>query len=370
MIAGYVYKITNLINNKIYIGYTTKTPEERWKQHVQTAHGAGKDSNSLFKKAIRKYGPENFKIEPLEECDSIEKLKEREIYWISYYNSYAFKEGGYGYNSTPGGDGVHGYGTKGVKGYDILTGEEKYSYPSTAEAEFVHCRGIHESCSKKGEHTADGLVWFYADEVEGLSQDEITKLVHDRFPTLVYQLDLKTGAVVHLYRNTTEASEASQSSQGNIIEACLGNRRLAAGYQWCYQRDIDKRINHPVEELPVKGLSVNQYSLSGTLINTWQNIRTAANAINISESHISQVCNGKRQKAGGFQWRLADENIPSLPDIRKPKIKDLTTGEIFETINNAAKAYGISHATANKIANGIPSNKYPNIKLMLIYEEG
>ena len=35
---GYVYKVTNLLNNKVYIGITTKTIEERWKCHIDTAY--------------------------------------------------------------------------------------------------------------------------------------------------------------------------------------------------------------------------------------------------------------------------------------------------------------------------------------------
>lgn len=102
---GYIYKITNIINNKIYVGLTTKTPEERWKQHVSTAHKLNhKDSKCLFKRAIRKYGQDNFKLEIIDIADSEEELKEKEIYWIKKLKSYAFDDDGYGYNSTRGGD--------------------------------------------------------------------------------------------------------------------------------------------------------------------------------------------------------------------------------------------------------------------------
>ena len=92
---GRIYKITNLINNKVYIGQTINTLQERWWGHCQNVN-----SNSykmVIKRAIKKYGKESFKIELLEECDQ-KLLNEKERFWINYYNS--FKEG---YNSTIGG---------------------------------------------------------------------------------------------------------------------------------------------------------------------------------------------------------------------------------------------------------------------------
>ena len=106
-----VYKITNIINNKNYIGITTRGLENRWKEHLSVANNQNsKDYNALFKKAIRKYGQENFKIELLENCNSIENMKEKEKFYIAKYNSYAFSPNGWGYNFTIGGDGVFGYG--------------------------------------------------------------------------------------------------------------------------------------------------------------------------------------------------------------------------------------------------------------------
>lgn len=93
---GIIYKITNKINNKVYIGKTLETLEKRWKQHQ-------KDSLRFLDRplyrAINKYGIENFTIEIIEQPD-IELLSERESYWIKHYNSFHI-----GYNATLGGDG-------------------------------------------------------------------------------------------------------------------------------------------------------------------------------------------------------------------------------------------------------------------------
>lgn len=90
---GIIYKITNKVNGKSYIGQTRYTIEFRWRQHQH------KKDNTYFHNAIHKYGIQNFNVEVLEECD-VEKLNSREIFYIAKYNT--FKEG---YNLTIGGEG-------------------------------------------------------------------------------------------------------------------------------------------------------------------------------------------------------------------------------------------------------------------------
>lgn len=98
MNIGYIYKITNKINGKVYIGQTSKTIEERWKRHIIDTKRKDR-KNSAIQNAILKYGKENFSIEEIEKCD-ISELNNREIYWIAFYDSFHN-----GYNCTLGGDG-------------------------------------------------------------------------------------------------------------------------------------------------------------------------------------------------------------------------------------------------------------------------
>lgn len=79
---GYIYKITNKVNNKIYIGQTRVNIEIRWKEHIRHS----KYSKMLIHKAINKYGYNNFSIECLEIC-SLEDLDYKEEYYINIYNS-------------------------------------------------------------------------------------------------------------------------------------------------------------------------------------------------------------------------------------------------------------------------------------------
>ena len=93
---AYIYKITNDINNKIYIGKTEFSVEKRWKEHCRDSQKENKQNRPLYK-AMKKYGLNHFHIEVIEKTD---RGEEREKYWIEYYGS--FKKG---YNATLGGDG-------------------------------------------------------------------------------------------------------------------------------------------------------------------------------------------------------------------------------------------------------------------------
>lgn len=94
---GYIYKIINDINNKVYIGQTTLKIKDRFYQHINSAQN-NKINTHLYS-AMRKYGTEHFQIQLIEEVDD-NLLSKREQYWIKYYNSYKA-----GYNSTIGGEG-------------------------------------------------------------------------------------------------------------------------------------------------------------------------------------------------------------------------------------------------------------------------
>ena len=93
---GVIYKITNQINGKSYVGQTTTSLSQRMASHRR--------ANSVIGKAIRKYGWENFSVEVLEECDTKEQLNEREIFWIAALNCKTPN----GYNRSDGGEGATG----------------------------------------------------------------------------------------------------------------------------------------------------------------------------------------------------------------------------------------------------------------------
>lgn len=115
-----VYKITNKINNKAYIGCTYKqTVESRWKQHLYTAKTFSGQYKSKLYPAMQKYGIVNFEIQVLTKCKNTIQLSEYEKKYIQKYNTVQN-----GYNISHG-----GYLGACIKGVD------HYAYISISESE-------------------------------------------------------------------------------------------------------------------------------------------------------------------------------------------------------------------------------------------
>ena len=123
---GYIYKITCIPTQKIYIGKTQTSVAYRWTEHCKVAflpsHG---DYNFPFHRAIRKYGKDSFIIETIDEVKDNEELKQKEIFWIKKYNSYYN-----GYNATLGGDGNNKYNYDDIVEYYL---SHNYSLSATCE---------------------------------------------------------------------------------------------------------------------------------------------------------------------------------------------------------------------------------------------
>jgi group I intron endonuclease len=97
-----IYKVTNKINGKEYVGQTVKSLKQRKQKHISDV--TKQRNNFHFHNALRKYGSDNFTWKILQKCDIIEELNKLEIYYIGLYNTFEK-----GYNLTLGGGGNLGY---------------------------------------------------------------------------------------------------------------------------------------------------------------------------------------------------------------------------------------------------------------------
>lgn len=118
-----IYKITNQINQKSYIG-KSKDIEERWKYHLRPSSWE-QEPNKLLYRAFKKYGISNFSFTIIELIDDYNKSGQREQYWIQYFNSY-----NNGYNATLGGDG----------GITVSDPRKKYGKLTTQEVIYLRKR--------------------------------------------------------------------------------------------------------------------------------------------------------------------------------------------------------------------------------------
>ena len=89
----WIYKITNKVNGKVYIGQSIRPIEFRYRRHIKDALRGKLDTH--FARAIRKYGENSFYIEEIDTAETQDELNRKEQFWIRYYNSVID-----GYNET------------------------------------------------------------------------------------------------------------------------------------------------------------------------------------------------------------------------------------------------------------------------------
>lgn len=202
-----IYKIYNDINDKLYIGKTEKTIEERFKEHCQECTRDHRNHRPLYS-AMKKYGKEHFFIQEIENITDISILEEREIYWIEYYNSY-----GKGYNATKGGDGKHLCNAKLIlelwnDGFALKEIQEitKYSRETIKQV-------------FKNNNISDEDV---------LNRGNLLK------SQPINMIDKDTNIVIKTFKSFTEAGVFTNKKMGyrHIQEVCAGKRKTAYGYKW------------------------------------------------------------------------------------------------------------------------------------------
>ena len=123
---GYIYRTTNKINQKIYIG-------KRKGAFEPTYFGSGR----YLKRALAKYGGENFTVDIIEYCSSLKEQNEREKYWIAYLRANGYKM----YNIADGGDGgdiFHALNNK--RQNQVISKLKQNSYFATLSSEEVQIK--------------------------------------------------------------------------------------------------------------------------------------------------------------------------------------------------------------------------------------
>lgn len=214
---GYIYKITNKLNNKIYIGKTERDVQTRWKEHVR--HSTIYPNIPLYR-AILKYGEENFIIEIIEECSS-QNIDNREIHWINYYNTYH----GQGYNCTGGGEG----GIKPAPQAEINEIAKRYL---NGERLDLLCKEFHHDYEKIRKQL-----------VEEKNITINTQAGPMKNAKAIVAINPKNGEIVKEYVSISEASR-DLCKEGknprvvyNHIQAVLGKKNIRYGYKWDYKKN-------------------------------------------------------------------------------------------------------------------------------------
>lgn len=232
----YIYKTTNKVNGKIYVGKRVYR-----KKDDKSYYGSG----TILKRAIKKYGKDNFVKEIIEWCLTREELNQREIYWISKLDA---RNSLIGYNLASGGEGGN-LGKEAVKKIgDALRGRKR-------SAEF--CKAV--SIGLSGKPKSKEHVKSVADALRGKKRaqkiiDKMSCAMKEKYANgwespvkrNVYQYNKCTGDYQTNYSSITKAAETSGVTRKAISNNCIGKSKSSAGYIWSYKKvkniknEIDK----------------------------------------------------------------------------------------------------------------------------------
>ena len=183
-----IYKHTNVINGKVYIGQTSVTTQSRWR------NGGGYQGSPHFYAAIKKYGWINFSHEILATVETMEEANKLEQFYIQYYNS-----------------------THPDHGYNIQLGGSNHLH---SEAEKLHLRNV---ILKKWEDVN--------------FRQKIMQNIHpiDRSYCSQKVLCVETGKIYE--SQLSAAKDIGLKSSAGISKCCTGERKTAGGYHWRYIRE-------------------------------------------------------------------------------------------------------------------------------------
>jgi group I intron endonuclease len=253
---GYIYKITNKISKKCYIGETkSKNVESRWNQHINTIE-KNKGCPAL-RDAVKKYGWDNFKFEVLIICFDDDRF-EYEKQYIKKYNSKVPN----GYNTTDGGEGG---------GFQGETHSEE-----TIKNIKETCRKMYDTEEKRKEH---GKV--VKEAMKGINIRE-RMFKSEKWKEAVE--NMRDGRRKN-YNNDEKIEKIRQSvlnyySENNSIKK---HRKIMA---------------------KARGKKVCQYSLEGKFIKMYESFSEAERQTGTHRDCISLVTKGKLKHANGFFWKL------------------------------------------------------------------
>lgn len=279
---GFIYKFENNITQEKYIGQTIRSINKRYYEHIcrlETTYDSQK--NSKFHQALLIYGINNFSFVVLEECQN-DKLNEREIYWINYYDSFYN-----GYNMTRGGSGLSFYDREEI----LELWQQQYSF-----SEILNII----NCSKT---TLTNIL----NELN-IPLEERRKRANLYKTKKVQQYTLNE-EYIQTFNSVKEAAKAVNSYTSSISYACNHKLTCAAQFLWKYEDDITDItffVKQAKKSSHHRNQPVNQYDLNGNFIQTFKTMTEAKNAIGAkSITSITNACTGRSKTAYGFKWKYA-----------------------------------------------------------------
>ena len=284
----YIYKATNKINGKSYIGQTVDYKSRVW-QHMRCYE----KEDCKFHDAIKEFGSDNFDWEVLETCNGKEKANDLERKYIELFNSYRN-----GYNDNKGG--VGGHNARAIVCLK-LDGEFVKRYDSAADAEkdgFNNANVL--LCCKNKLYTCKNHLFMFEDDYKENGAKQYIK-PESSSKRKVIQCDLD-GNFISRYDSVQEASEKTGANRTTISGVLSKKYKSANGFIFVYEEDF------PIKDLSIyqkkkKGRKVAQIDIeSGEIVNIYDRIADAGRALGVNYKVIHKVVDMPDRTAFGYKW--------------------------------------------------------------------
>jgi group I intron endonuclease len=266
---GFIYKITNIVSGKCYIGETVRpNPETRWKQHIQKINKG--EGCPALRDAINKYGIDSFMFEVLIICFDEDRYK-YETEYIKKYNCQVPN----GYNILPGGQ--YGGSRLGIKFSD----ESK--------------KKISEACKAFYRENPNHYETYREKHREAMDKVDLSSAVKNSEKWKKAIQEGRIGGKAH------KDGKISEETKEKIRESVLKY----------YEENTDsKNINiekHREAMAKAKGRKVAQYTNDNEFIKEYNSISEAGRLSEAKTSNIQRVLSGYSKTAGGYIWKYVDE---------------------------------------------------------------
>lgn len=329
--AWCIYKHTNKINGKVYIGQTCQEPERRWQ------NGQGYNPNCPFGKAIAKYGWDGFIHEIIEtDIPTLDEANKREEYYISYFHSYIGDDYCNGYNATKGGDNGEHLGKKVVC---IETGEVFATAKAAGERYNVNSHGILGCCNNLPYmNTAARLHWCFEEEYNPNNIQELKPYNGGQNkPIYCFELDKSFDTIA-------QAARELHINHTDISECCSKKRITTHDLHFCYEEEKNNPSFKINERLAViRCIETQEVFGSAT---------AAGESVGRAASNIIRVCRDGGT-CGGKHWEyLRKPPKNARGGNNKKAVRCKTTGDIFESAADAGRKTGCCASSIGACCNG------------------
>ena len=333
---GYIYKITCLINNKIYIGQTIQTPQKRFQGHI--SESKRENTSMVIAKAIRKYGKENFKIEQIamviENTQDLlyESLNQLERECILKYKS---TDRNIGYNIDDGGHS----GTIAKKAVDIyyIDGTFIETVDSRRKASELYNINEDDISAVCNGHMGNIRCEYVFRDV-GVPFDYYS--IESPYYKLIYRFTLDGKDMTTFYSNVQAMNSVGLTYISPIMSALDNPHMQIKGYWWSTKPEFNYQGWKNKRKVDLYNATTLEF------IDTYDSVSECARQISVSSGDVSAMCNGERITAKGYITRYYGDNLYLYPiepqsDFGRKKVNQYK-GDVyiqtFESIKSANEA--------------------------------